>query len=207
MSGSQQSALYNPRKPAAIPTDLIWRLSVEQYHAMIGAGILTDDDPVELLDGWLVSKMPKNPPHRVATRLLHQLLERLVPADWYVDTQEPITTADSEPEPDVMVVRGETRQYLDRHPGPQDVALVVEVADTTLQRDRTAKKQLYARAGIPVYWIVNLPARQCEVYTQPSGTGRRADYRQRQDYGLSDPIPVIIAGVEIDCITLRDVLP
>ncbi len=134
---------------------------------MIRAGILTDDDPVELLDGWLVSKMPKNPPHCVVTRLIRQALERLVPAAWYVDTQEPLTTADSEPEPDVVVVRGETRQYLDRHPGPEDVGLVVEVADTTLQRDRTSKKRLYARAGIPVYWIVNLPESRCEVYSEP----------------------------------------
>src|SRR5438105_9467158 len=101
----------------AVPTEPIFRLSVDQYHAMIHAGILTDDDPVELLEGWLVAKMPKNPPHRAVTRLIRQVLERLVPAEWYVDSQEPITTDDSEPEPDVVVVRGETRHYLDRHPG------------------------------------------------------------------------------------------
>ena len=148
---------------AAVPTDLIWRLSVNQYHQMVCAGILTEEDPVELLAGWLVPKMPKNPPHRVATRLLRQALERVVPAGWYVDSQEPITTADSEPEPDVVVVRGETRQYLDRHPGPQDVALIIEVADTTLQRDRVLKQRIYAAAGIPVYWIVNLLDNQLEV--------------------------------------------
>jgi Uma2 family endonuclease len=207
MSGAKRAVTLNTVQSAAVPTDLIWRLRVEQYHAMIRAGILTDDDPVELLDGWLVSKIPKNPPHRVVTRLIRQALERLVPAAWYVDTQEPITTADSEPEPDVVVVRGETRQYVDRHPGPEDVGLVVEVADTTLQRDRTSKKRLYARAGIPVYWIVNLPERRCEVYSAPSGAVRRPDYRQHQDYGVSDTLPVVIDGVEVGRIAMHEILP
>jgi Uma2 family endonuclease len=207
MSGPKPSALLNTERSAAVPTDLIWRLRVDQYHAMIRTGILTDDDPVELLDGWLVSKMPKNPPHRVVTRLIRQALESLVPAGWYVDTQEPITTADSEPEPDVVVVRGETRQYLDRHPEPEDVALVVEVADTTLQRDRTSKKRLYARAGIAVYWIVNLPERRYEVYSDPSGPVRRPDYRQHQDYGMSDTIPVVIEGVEVGRLAVHELLP
>jgi Uma2 family endonuclease len=192
---------------AAVPTDLIWRLSVNQYHQMVRAGILTEEDPVELLAGWLVPKMPKNPPHRVATRLLRQALERVVPAGWYVDSQEPITTADSEPEPDVVVVRGETRQYLDRHPGPQDVALVIEVADTTLQRDRMLKQRIYAAAGIPVYWIVNLLDNQLEVYTAPSGSVQQPDYRQCQHYGLSDTVLVVIDGVEAGPIAVRELLP
>jgi len=123
---------------------------------MIRAGILTPDDPVEMLAGWLVYKMPKNPPHRIATKLALQALEAVVPAGCYVDSQEPITLDDSEPEPDVMVVRGDTRQYRERHPGVDDVVLIVEIADTTIERDRGVKKAVYARAGIPVYWIVNL---------------------------------------------------
>lgn len=207
MAVTRQTVQPSVERCAAVPPDVIWRLSVDQYHAMIHTGILTDDDPVELLEGWLVAKMPKNPPHRAVTRLIRQVLERLVPAEWYVDSQEPITTGDSEPEPDVVVVRGETRHYLDRHPGPNDVGLVIEVADTTLQRDRGFKKRLYARAGIPVYWIVNLSDNQCEVYTEPSGSGPQPDYRQRQDYGASDVIPVILAGIEVGRIALRELLP
>jgi Uma2 family endonuclease len=134
-------------------------------------------------------------------------LERLVPAEWYVDSQEPITTDDSEPEPDVVVMRGETRHYLDHHPGPNDVGLVIEVADITLQRDRGFKKRLYARAGLPVYWIVNLSDNQCEVYTEPSGPEPQPDYRQRQDYGPSDVIPVVLAGVEVGRIAVQEFLP
>lgn len=192
---------------AGKPDDFIWRLSVGQYHEMIRTGILTADDPVELLAGWLVYKMPKNPPHRIATRLVQQALEAVVPTGWYVDAQEPITLNDSEPEPDVMIVRGETRDYRDRHPGPEDVALIVEVADSTLERDRGVKRMVYARAGIPVYWIINVSERVLEVYYDPSGPDEDADYRQRRDYGLSDSVQVMIGGLEVGRVAVRDLLP
>ena len=123
-----------------IPTEPIWRMSVAQYHRLIRLGVLTDDDPIELLEGWLVQKMPKKPPHRVATGLLHEELTLLLARaqllnGWHVASQEPLTTGDSEPEPDIAVVRGQLRDYLKRHPGPKDVALVVEVADATVRRE------------------------------------------------------------------------
>jgi Uma2 family endonuclease len=207
MSVTTQSVQSAIKKSWVVPSHPIWRLSVEQYHEMIRAGILTDDDPVELLEGWLVPKMPKNPPHRITTQLTREALAGILPTGWYVDTQDPITTEDSEPEPDVVVVRGETRQYLDRHPGPGDVALVVEVSDATLQRDRGFKKRLYASASIPVYWIVNLIEKQCEVYTAPSGPTEGADYRHRQDYGPPDAVPLVVEGVEVGCIPVRELLP
>lgn len=207
MSGTAQSFPLTTKVSAAMPPDLIWRLSVDQYHTLIRAGILTEDDPVELLEGWLVYKMPKIPAHRVVTHLIRQALERMVPAGWYVDTQEPITTAASEPEPDVMVIRGETRRYLNRHPEPQEVALVVEVSDATLQRDRIFKKRLYAQAGIPIYWIVNLAERQIEVYTNLSDLGEQTDYRQNQVYRLSDSIPFLIEGNEVGHITVQELMP
>lgn len=192
---------------AAIPNDLILRLSIEQYHAIIQAGILTDDDSVELLEGWLVFKMPKNPPHRVTTRLVRTALENILPRGWYVDSQEPITLSNSEPEPDIVVVRGDTRQYLDRHPGAEDIALIIEVSDTTLQRDRTVKKQIYARAGIAIYWIVNLVEEQVEVYSQPLVEVEQPDYSQRLDFGRSAVIPIIIEGIEIGAIAVDALLP
>ena len=118
---------------------------------MVRSGALGDNDPIELLNGWLILKMPKNPPHRAATRMVQQELQKVTPPGHYVDGQEPITLADSEPEPDAVIVRGKTRDYLDRHPGAADVELVVEVADSTLERDRTLKKTIYASAGIAVY--------------------------------------------------------
>jgi Uma2 family endonuclease len=187
-----------------VPPEPIWRLTVQQYHEMIRAGILTDDDPVELLDGWLVPKMPKNPAHRVVTRKLRKSLEGLLPQSYYVDSQEPVTLATSEPEPDVVVVRGSDGQYMNRHPGASDLALLAEIADTTLARDRGPKKQLYAAAGIPVYWIVNLVESQVEVYTNPTGPSDQPDYRQRQDYGRSDDLPVLMDGHAIGRTAVRD---
>jgi len=192
---------------AAVPTEPIYRLSVAQYHAMAEHGILTEDDPVELLEGWLVQKMTKHRPHARCTRRTRRALDQLVPTGWYVETQEPVTTTDSEPEPDVAVVRGDDDDYLDRHPGPHDVALVIEVADSTLRRDRTTKKRLYARAGIPVYWIANLIESRFEAYTEPSGAARQPDYRQRQEYGPDDEIPVVLDGVEVGRLLVRDLLP
>jgi Uma2 family endonuclease len=183
------------------------RLSLEQYHDLIRRGVLTDDDPVELLNGELVGKMPKNPPHRVATCLTRRALDGIVPAGWYASAQEPVTIGDSEPEPDVTVVRGGPRQYADHHPGPSDVALVVEVADTSLQHDRTAKKNLYAGAAIPVYWIVNLPQEQIEVYTGPSGPAAAPDYGQCLLYGTADKVPVVIGGAQVGELAVRDLLP
>ncbi len=81
-----------------------------------------------------------------------------------------------------MIVRGARRDYADRHPSPADPAPVVEVADTTLQRDRTLKQRVYARAGVPRYWIVNLPEQQIEVYSDPIGPDELPVYRERHDY-------------------------
>lgn len=202
---------YIPRPAPVVtaPTEPIWRLSVEQYHEMINAGILTDDDPVELLEGMLVPKMPKKLIHRVTTQLTREALARLLPPGWYVDAQEPVTTEDSEPEPDVAVIRGERRDYLhlDRHPGPADVAIVIEVSDTTLRRDRGLKKQIYARAGIPVYLIINLPESQIEVYTEPTGEAEEPDYQRRQDYLSTDEVPIIIEGREVGRLAAQEILP
>lgn len=188
---------------SAIAPEPTWQFSLEQYHAMIRSGILTDDDPVELLEGWLILKMLKKPAHRVTTRLLRSALEQIVPAGWYVDSQEPITTADSEPEPDVMVVRGNTRDYLDRHPAPQDLALVIEMADTTLQRDRDLKKRAYARAGISHYWIASLPDRHIEVYSSPGAT----DYKNCEIFAEGDRLSIPIGGTKIPQLLVRDILP
>lgn len=191
----------------AIPTEPIWRFSIDQYHKMIQSGIITNDDPVELIEGWIIQKMPKNPPHRAATKLTRNAIESIIPKGWYVDGQEPITLEDSEPEPDVVVVRGETRDYLNRHPGSKDVALVVEISDSTLEKDRTTKKRIYARAGIPVYWIVNLNEKQLEVYTQPINSSIEPTYEQCETYNLTDEVVVIISGYEVGYLAVSSLLP
>ena len=180
---------------------------MDQYHAMIEAGILTDDDTVELIEGWLVTKMPKKPLHRAVTHLVRRLLVDIVTEGWYLDSQEPITILDSELEPDVIVVQGDTLDYLDRHPGADEIALLIEISDATLQRDQTIKKRLYASANIPVYWIINLIEYQIEVYTDPSGPTQQPDYRQRQTYGLDGQVPVVIDGQQVAQIAAQALLP
>jgi Uma2 family endonuclease len=207
MSILTQPALGASHSTAVIPTEPIFRLSVEQYHKMIRAGILTDDDPVELLEGLLVVKMSKNPPHRVVTGLIREALALLIANNWYVDSQEPVTTDDSEPEPDVVIVRGRRLDYLDRHPGPHEVGLVVEVAEATLARDRSIKKRVYARAGVSVYWLVNLVRKEIEVYTDPALDMDPPDYRQRQKYSRTAAIPVVLDGQEIGVIAVSDIIP
>ena len=185
-----------------IPDAPIWRLTVAQYHHMIQTGILTADDPVELLEGWLVTKMPKTRRHSLVTQLTREALANAVPDGWFVDAQEPITTADSEPEPDVMIVRGKRRDYVEGHPAPPNIALVVEVSDATLQRDQTLKLRLYAAAGIPVYWIMNLPEQRLEVYADPA----EGSFREHKVYTLADLVPLFIEGATVTSLPVKDML-
>jgi Uma2 family endonuclease len=183
-----------------------YRLSVAQYHRMAEAGILKEGEKVELLEGLLVGKMTVNPPHATAiTKVLRALFPR-VGEGWLVRMQLPVTTAESEPEPDFAVVAGMVERYAGSHPGPADVSLVIEVADASLDQDRTDKQRIYARARIPVYWIVNLPGAQVEEYTQPRA-GRNPAYRRRRDYTPAESIPLVLAGQSAGSIAVRDLLP
>jgi len=207
-SASSRGRLDRFDQPTSVPDDLtIYRLSVEKYQAMATAGILDDGEPVELLEGLLVQKMTKNPPHSVATQLLQEALRPILPVGWRVSSQEPISLADSEPEPDLVIVFGGIRQYLDHHPGPNDIAMVVEVADATLRQDRHSRKRIYARAGIAVYWIVNLVENRIEVYTDPTGPTAKPDYGKRQDYAPSALIPVLIEGQVVGQLAVQELLP
>jgi hypothetical protein len=139
-------------KPAALPMPPIpvYRFTVEQYHRLIEQGILTENDRVELLEGWITPKMTHNPPHDCSVLLAQTELLARLSADWVVRVQSAITMRDSEPEPDLAVARGPGRRYARTHPRASDLALLVEVADTTLEADRTEKGRLYARSRIAV---------------------------------------------------------
>jgi Uma2 family endonuclease len=121
--------------------------------------------------------------------------------------QEAITLNDSEPEPDLVVARGNPRSYLRRHPQPGDIGLVVEVAESTLAGDRVDKTRIYARALLPIYWIVNLVDFQIEVYTSPSGPTATPVYAQRQDFRRGDNVPFILDGVCVTTIPVDELLP
>ena len=181
--------------------------SVEEYHQMIRAGILDENDNVELIEGYVVNKMSRNPPHDTAIRILSKHLERLLPPGWDYRAQSAITLSDSEPEPDLAVVRGDERTYSNRHPGPADLGLVVEVSDTSLAFDQNDKVRIYARAGIETYWIINLVDRQVEVYTQPTGPTALPAYARRDDVPLGGSVSLLLDGVVIAALAVRDLLP
>lgn len=199
-----------PPKVPRVPTDEgdIWRISVERYHRMVEGGVVTPDDRVELLEGVLVPKMSKSPPHRIANGKTRRVLEAILPPGWYLDTQEPITLDDSEPEPDVVIVRGRTEDYATRHPTPAEIPLVIEIADSSLRRDREDKRRIYARNGIAVYWIVNVADRVIDVFTGPSGpTALTPDYATTATYRPGDAVPVVVAGATVGTVNVNDVLP
>jgi Uma2 family endonuclease len=198
-------AVKHPASPE--PADLFFRLSVEGYDEAAWLGILNKYDPIELIEGLLVTKGRKTPPRSVSSGLLRDVLARLTPEGWYAGSHSPVATGDSEPEPDALLVRGDLRDYPDRHPGPGDVALVVEVADSSLSYDRSVKQRIYARAGIRVYWIVNLVDRQVEVHTEPSGPVASPGYARREVFGPDAEVRVLLDGREVGRVAVRDILP
>ena len=180
--------------------------SVEEYHRLIQAGVLDEEDPIELLEGWLTRKMVRNPKHDVTIELVHDALRRALPESWRVRVQSAITTADSEPEPDLSVVEGPIRKHIESHPGPEEIALVIEAADSSLDHDRIAKGRVYARARIPHFWIVKLVDSKIEVYSDPATEEGEPSYRRCEEYSASDSVPLIIAGKEIARIPVKDLL-
>lgn len=191
----------------ALPFEPVFRLSVKQYHAMIRAGVLTEDDPVELLEGILIEKMPKNARHSTANGKCQYELPKVLPPGWIVRIQEPITLADSEPEPDVVLARGSLEDYSSRHPGPADVGLVAEVADSSLVRDRSIKLRSYARGGIPTYWIINLEARIIEVYTRPEATIPEPRYADHRVFSAGESLDLVLDGEVVGRLAVAALLP
>ena len=146
-------------------------ITIDDYHRMIETGIIHEGERIELISGQIFNMAAKGTRHTVATtRLLRELLA-FIGQRAIVRCQEPITMPDnSEPEPDIAIARWRDDEYLDSHPVPADIILVIEVADSTIGFDRNTKAPLYATAGISEYWIVNLIDNRLEIYRQPEGS-------------------------------------
>ena len=141
-------------------------MSRVRYEQLVEAGLFGPEDRLELLDGLLVAREPQGGRHATVVALVRVALEKAFGRSFYVREEKPIALDEtSEPEPDVVVVPGRPRDYLDAHPSRP--VLVVEVADTSLALDRLRKGGLYARAGIADYWVVNLADEVLEVYREP----------------------------------------
>jgi Uma2 family endonuclease len=182
----------------------LYRMSVEKYEALVASGVFSKRDRFHLVNGFLVAKMTEYPPHTFSCDALRFALEPLLPAGWYVRMEKPlrIQSRASEPEPDLVVVKGSFRDYARHHPGPAHVPLVIEVASSSLSADR-GMIQVYGAGGIATYWIVNLVDRQVEVYTGAGPNG----YQSRHDFKAGEAVPFILDGVERGRISVEDILP
>jgi Uma2 family endonuclease len=180
------------------------RLTVAQYHTLRATGVLVPDDEVELLRGYLVLKYPRSPEHYAACVATRSALAALLP-DETVRVRCRLTLTDSEPDPDVLVVRpgGTAGERV----GAGQVSLVIEVADRDLEVARLDKVYMYARDGVPVYWIVNVVDGQVEVYEQPTGTSPSPTYGTQRLFRPGDAVPVVLDGATVGTIPVADLLP
>ncbi|PYN99981.1 MAG: hypothetical protein DMD91_11435 [Candidatus Rokuibacteriota bacterium] len=186
---------------------VLHRWTRHEYERLIDHGFLDEDEPIELLDGLLLVKEPQHSPHRTAVLLVAKALERAFGDGWFVQTQSPINLDDrSAPEPDVCVVRGSPRDYVEAH--PRRPTLIVEVAQSGLRLARGRKAAAYARAGIADYWIVNLVDRGLEVHREPARPGparRRWGYAVIETLGADAAISPLSAPTA--SIRVADLLP
>jgi Uma2 family endonuclease len=181
--------------------------TVDEYDEMLRAGIFREGEPLELLGGRVVGKMPKSPGHMAATARTLQAAVRVLPEGWHAVTEHAVIISDfDEPEPDVIIRRGELSDYDLRKATPDDIALLVEVSSTSLRVDRGEKLRAYAAAGIPAYWIVNLGARCVEVYGEPRG-GDEAGYGSRADRVEGEEVEVVVGGRVVGRVAVAALLP
>jgi hypothetical protein len=175
-------------------------------------GILDEHDPVVLIDGALVRKIPRNEPHVAATRRALRALQHLDLAGWLVCKEDPIVLPkgregrESVPEPDLSVLRGDIEDYDRRKPGPADVGLIVEVADTSVRKDRGLLLR-DAHANVPTTWLIDLNTRVVEVHTDPTGPAKRPRYRKVARFADNETVPVVLDGLEVGRVAVRDLLP
>ena len=170
------------------------RLTIADYYHLLDVGIIPENHQIELIRGEIVEMSAKGSPHSVCTGLLCRQLDRMIGDQVAIRSQEPITLSNySEPEPDVTIAKGKLEDYLEHHPSPDQVLMIIEVADSSLEYDRTFKLALYAEANIPHYWIANVKSKQMECHRNPyQDSNGQFSYQSRQvilsNQSLSLPI-------------------
>jgi Uma2 family endonuclease len=184
----------------------IFRMTPRQFRKAAEAGVF-GEHKVELLGG-LPCVMTPNPPHDFAVRRLGDALERIATAPaWVLNEEKTPRVGRWRPLPDLSIARGPDDAYRHQLPAAADIALIVEVADTTYAKDRGPKYRRYAAAGIPAYWIVDLNRRQVEVHADPIGRGKGASYRSCAVVPEGGDAPVVLDGRDVGRVAVRDVLP
>ena len=167
--------------------DSVLLMTVEQYHYLGEAGLIPEK--TELLEGVVITKMPKSPLHTYIANKLYKIFSNLISERYNIRKEDPLTFIHSEPEPDISIILTSTDDYKTSHPASAE--FVIEVAVSSLRIDRL-KLEIYAEAKIPEYWIVNVEAKSIEVYKNPEGR----DYKEKIVYSIEDTIsfPAIISG-------------
>ena len=176
------------------------KLSADQFERMGQTGILGPDARVELIDGEMIEMPPIGSRHAAAVDFLSMHFARAVGDAALVRTQNPLRLADdSEPQPDLMLLRPSADRYRSAHPRPEDVLLLIEVADTTLVFDRETKLPLYARRGVPEVWILDLDAKQFEIYREPRGGSYHRKLERRESESIA-PAALPTATLQIGAV-------
>lgn len=163
------------------------QITVEEYNQMIESGVFDENDQVELLNGAIVEKMPKGKKHSAATDRIAKFFDRRFNEYFFVRNQNPIWLSEySEPEPDIVLAVLREDEYESSHPTPDEIYLILEVSDSTLNYDRNTKGEAYARAGISQYLVLNVQEKTLEDYREPGadGYGSKQTYRAGQTFNL-----------------------
>ena len=172
------------------------RFSVKEYYLMAEAGILSPRDRVELIDGEIVQMAPIGSYHAACVDTLSNLFREMLGRRVIVRVQNPVRLGErSEPEPDIALLRPRSDAYRDAHPGPDDVMLIVEVSHSTVEYDRDVKTPLYAEAGIPELWLVNLDEDCIDGLSEPDGAGYGAVRRYARGERIA---PALLPDAALD---------
>jgi Uma2 family endonuclease len=194
---------------AMSPIDLLRRFSVEEFYRLGELGIIRPEERVELLEGIITMVPPIGEPHATSCDLIYRTFLKILPPGLDVSNGREVKFVDSVPIPDGLVLRGSVRDFAVKKAHANDIALVVEVADSPLVKDRGLMQRIYATSGIPEYWIVNLPERKLEVYRRPApATGEQsAKYENIEVFSPEQSIDVVVDGTKVGSITVSEILP
>jgi Uma2 family endonuclease len=172
--------------------------SVEDYHRMIETGIITTDHNVELLDGQIVRISPIGRFHAACVNRLNHFFSAIVTDDLLISVQNPVLlNENSEPEPDLAILKFKTDFYASGHPQPQDILVLIEVADSSLEKDQEIKLPLYALAKIPEVWIIDLAKERVIVYQEPLEEGFKKMHSFNGEEKIMTDLPISITAKDI----------
>jgi Uma2 family endonuclease len=194
------ASLSTLNKSTSLPR---YRWTTRSYHAAARVGLL-GDGRFELLDGDIVTVPVPDPVHEAAIRRLLRYLLSMLGERAHIEKVMPIALSEySEPIPDIAVVQTSEDDYATSHPTPQEIYLLIEIANSNPERDTNAKRLIYAEANVPEYWVFDLDAREMRVFREPTGKGETADYRMDEVWNRETIGPLAFSDIELSTATLK----